>query len=325
MTNLLEIKNLSVEYRTAGVWVSAVHNLSLALQDGEVFALVGESGCGKSTTAFAMSNLLDRSSARVSGEVHYRGASVLGLKPDDMAELRGREIGMIFQNPLDSLNPVYQVGVQVQEALLLDQMSPQQAWERTLASFKEVRIPDSESRLKNYPHELSGGMRQRVMISMMICRKPRLLIADEPTTALDVTIEAQILDIIRQLKQKYGTTILLITHNFGTVAELADRVGVMYGGTLVEIGNVYDLFKHPSHPYTQMLLRALPTIRKHEGRLQVIEGTVPRFTADFQGCRFQQRCPLVQEICLKSTPQLEQVGADHQAACHMIKQKDEAV
>ena len=318
METLLDIKNLHVDYKVKEGYLSAVHDVSFNLNKGEVFALVGESGCGKSTISYSIMNLLMSGNAYVSGEVTFKGRNILNLKNDEMAEIRGKEIGMIFQNPLDSLNPVYTSGYQVQEAILLDSVDKYQAWQKALELYNDVKIPDSEKRLKSFPHELSGGMRQRVMIAMMLSRKPEILIADEPTTALDVTIEAQILEIIKKLKADYNTSIMIITHNFGVVAEVADRIGVMYAGKLVELGDVYQIFEHPTHPYTQMLLKALPRIRKHEGKLETIQGSVPKLIGDIPGCRFANRCPKAQEICRSKIPEVTPVENGHTCSCHFI-------
>ena len=233
-----------------------------------------------------------------------------------MEKIRGRHIGMIFQNPMDSLNPVYQTGPQVAEALFLDKKNRKEVWDEVLRLYRDVRMPDAEARINSYPHELSGGMRQRVMIAMMLSRKPELLIADEPTTALDVTIEAQILQIIKDLKLKFGTSVMLITHNFGLVAEIADRVGVMYAGEMVEQGSVFEIFDHPIHPYTRLLMKALPRKYKMEGRLQTIDGTVPRLTEEKPGCRFSNRCPFAKEICYRTDPEEKIVNDAHVYRCH---------
>ena len=239
-----------------------------------------------------------------------------------MEKIRGKEIGMIFQNPLDSLNPVYTVGSQVAEAIELDKVDKQEAWNRVIELFKDVKMPDAEERAKSFPHELSGGMRQRVMIAMMISRNPELLIADEPTTALDVTIEAQILAIIKDLKEQFNTAVMLITHNFGLVAEVADKIGVMYAGEMVETGDVFEIFKNPVHPYTRLLMAALPRKTKDEGRLQTIEGNVPRITEKKPGCRFANRCPYATEKCKTEDPPMTMVGEDHMVRCHEIGKEE---
>ncbi len=315
MSNLLEVKNLSVEYKMKEGYLSAVNNVSFNIQEGEVFALVGESGCGKSTTAFAINNLFFSGNEKLGGSVMFQGKDLLKLSNKEMTKIRGKEIGMIFQNPLDSLNPVYRVGNQIEEALLIDKISKKEAYDITLSTFKKVQIPDSEERMQSYPHELSGGMRQRVMISMMLARNPKLLIADEPTTALDVSIQAQILDLLKELQKEYNTAILIITHNFNTVQKIANKVGVMYGGNLVETGTVEQVFKNPKHPYTIKLMRALPTKRKNDGPLEVIEGSVPRFTSEEIGCRFVNRCHCSIDECKTRTPEMIEVEDGHFCAC----------
>ncbi len=315
MDKLLEVKNLSVDYKVKDGYLSAVEDISFDLYKGEIYALVGESGCGKSTIAYTIMNLLMAGNELIKGKVLFKDKNIISLKTDEMYKIRGKEIGMIFQNPLDSLNPVYTAGGQVQEAILLDKV--ENPWEKVIKLFNDVRIPDAEKRMKSYPHELSGGMRQRVMISMMLSRRPELLIADEPTTALDVTIEAQILEILKNLKNQYKTSIMIITHNFGVVAEVADRIGVMYAGKLVEEGNVYQIFHNAQHPYTKLLMKALPRIRKNEGKLETIPGNVPKLIGEIKGCRFANRCPNAFELCEKETPEKIEVESGHTYACHI--------
>ena len=228
---------------------------------------------------------------------------------------------MIFQNPLDSLNPVYTTGAQVNEAIRLDGINKLDGWKKVIELYRNVKMPDAEKRVHAYPHEMSGGMRQRVMISMMLSRNPSLLIADEPTTALDVTIEAQILEIIGQLKKEFGTAVMLITHNFGLVAEVADRVAIMYAGELVEQGDVFEIFREPKHPYTRLLMKALPRGTKQEGRLQTIDGTVPRLMKVQPGCRFANRCPLAKEICHNQDPAVRALSATHTYRCHFAEEE----
>ena len=240
-----------------------------------------------------------------------------------MEAIRGKDIGMIFQNPLDSLNPVYKTGKQVEEAILLDGIDRVQAWNKVLELYKDVKMPDAEVRANSFPHELSGGMRQRVMIAMMLSRNPQLLIADEPTTALDVTIEAQILEIIKDLKKTYDTAIMLITHNFGLVAEVADKIAVMYAGEVIEYGDVFEIFEKPLHPYTTLLMKALPRKTKHEGRLQTIDGNVPRILDKKPGCRFANRCPYAMEKCKDNTPPEIHVSEEHKCRCFLLEEQAE--
>ncbi len=317
---LLKLENLSVDYRVRGGYLSAVRNVSLAIGRGEIMALVGESGCGKSTVAHTVMRLLMSGNERVTGKILLDGEDISHAGERRLEALRGKRMGMIFQNPLDSLNPVYRTGSQVAEAMLLDVKDRRAVWEGVVRLYKDVRMPDAEKRALSFPHELSGGMRQRVMIAMMLSRNPELLIADEPTTALDVTIEAQILEIIKDLRDSHGASILLITHNFGLVAEVADRIGVMYAGEIVEQGDVFSVFDDPVHPYTKLLMRALPKTTKDEGRLQVIEGTVPRILGAKPGCRFANRCPIAQGICTDTDPPEREAGRGHTYRCHLTEE-----
>lgn len=314
---LLRLEHLSIHYKVEDGYLSAVKDVSLGIQRGEVFAMVGESGCGKSTVAQSIMRLSMDHNEQITGKIIFKDKDLNALSEAEMEAIRGREIGMIFQDPLDSLNPVYRVGRQVAEALMLDGMSRAQAEKRTIELFQDVQIPSPKQRIKSYPHELSGGMRQRVMIAMMLARNPSLLIADEPTTALDVTVEAQILQIMRRLRDQYGTSILVITHNFGIVAEIADRVGIMYAGELVEQGPVDQVFDHPAHPYSQVLLAALPRFSKREGRIRTIDGTVPRIVGEFTGCRFANRCPYATDKCRNSDPPIRRLNDSHFMRCHM--------
>ncbi|HWQ58742.1 MAG TPA: ABC transporter ATP-binding protein [Clostridia bacterium] len=313
---LIEIKNLSVDYKVKEGYLSAVKNADLTINKGEIFALIGESGCGKSTIAYTIMKLLFSENERVSGEILFEGRDLLKATEREMEDIRGRDIGMIFQNPLDSLNPVYRSADQVAEAIMLDGIDRKQAWNKVLELYRSVRIPDSEKRMKSFPHELSGGMRQRVMIAMMLARNPKLLIADEPTTALDVTIEAQILSIIRGLRAQFDTSILIITHNFGIVAEVADKIAVMYAGEIVELGDVFQIFSAPMHPYTRALMLALPRVRKHERRLATIPGSVPKLIGDIPGCRFANRCACAADVCASEAPPLRTAKDGHIYRCH---------
>jgi len=261
--------------------------------------------------------LLAKNGIITSGSINFKGKDVLNLSNKEMFNFRGKDIGMIFQNPLDSLNPVMIVGEQVSESLLLDKITKEEAWKKVIELFEDVKIPDAKQRAESYPFELSGGMRQRVMISMMISRKPELLIVDEPTTALDVTIQAQILKIIKRLRDDFNLSVLLITHNFGVVAEIADKVAVMYAGNLVEVGDVYEIFERPLHPYTRLLMKALPTISKEQGRLVTIPGMVPNLINPPEGCRFENRCPRKTSICKRINPKLKKYQKGHYYACHL--------
>jgi oligopeptide/dipeptide ABC transporter ATP-binding protein len=319
MSALLDVKNLSIDFTTSNGTVKAIDNINFKIKEKEIFALVGESGSGKSTIAFSLMRLLASNGKVTSGSIDFKGKDVLKMTKKEMFDFRGKEIGMIFQNPLDSLNPVMTVGKQVLESIMLDGISKEDAWKEVINIFEDVRIPDAKERIKSYPFELSGGMRQRAMISMMISRKPLLLIADEPTTALDVTIQAQILKIIKKLKNEFNTSVLLITHDFGVVAETADKVGVMYAGNLVEMGSLSDIFKETLHPYTKLLMKALPTISKKEGRLTTIPGMVPNLIDPPTGCRFENRCPYAMKICANTIPILKEYSDEHYCACHLLE------
>lgn len=317
MEELLRLENLSVDYRVRDGYLSAVRNVNLTVNTGEILAIVGESGCGKSTIAHSIMRLLPDHNEHISGKIVFKGRDLTGLTDREMVGIRGKEIGMIFQNPMDSLNPVYRTGFQVYEALMLDMKDSRAAWDRVVELYRIVRMPDAEKWIESYPHELSGGMRQRVMIAMMLARNPQFLIADEPTTALDVTIEAQIMDVLSSLKDQLDTSVLLITHNFGTVAEVADRIAVMYAGQVVEQGSVYEIFDNPLHPYTYLLMQALPRRTKREGRLQTIEGTVPRLTEIKEGCRFANRCSFAKDVCFRTDPPEVRVSGEHSYCCHL--------
>lgn len=316
--SLLSLEHLSIDYKVKGGYLSAVNDVSLDICQGEIFAVVGESGCGKSTVAHSIMRLLSGGNAKISGKILFDGRELMSCSEKEMESVRGREIGMIFQNPLDSLNPVYTAGHQVSEAIMLDKVEKQEAMRQVIKLFQDVKMPDAEDRAASFPHELSGGMRQRVMIAMMLSRNPKLLIADEPTTALDVTIEAQILEIIKELKTKHNTAILMITHNFGLVAEAADKIAVMYAGEVVESGDVFEIFESPMHPYTKLLMKALPRRTKREGRLETIDGSVPRILDKKPGCRFANRCPYAEERCRERTPEETMVSETHRCRCFLV-------
>ena len=320
---LLRLEHLSIDYKVKGGYLSAVNDVNLSVNRGEILAVVGESGCGKSTIAHSIMNLLPGGNEEVEGKILFKGEDLRTYSRKQMEAIRGKDIGMIFQNPLDSLNPVYKTGKQVEEAILLDGIDRLQAWNKVLELYKDVKMPDAEVRANSFPHELSGGMRQRVMIAMMLSRNPELLIADEPTTALDVTIEAQILEIIKDLKKTYDTAIMLITHNFGLVAEVADKIAVMYAGEVIEYGDVFEIFEKPLHPYTTLLMKALPRKTKHEGRLQTIDGNVPRILDKKPGCRFANRCPYAMEKCKDNTPPEIFVSAEHKCRCFLLEEQAE--
>ena len=320
MPHLLEVKNLQTHFPTRAGLVRAVDGVSFHVDEGELLGLVGESGCGKSITALSVMRLIAPPGKIAGGEVWFGGESLLNASEERMREIRGDDIAMIFQDPMTSLNPVYTVGEQIAEALRLHRnMSRSQAREATIAAMQEVAIPDPARRVNDYPHQLSGGMRQRVMIAMALACDPKLLIADEPTTALDVTIQAQILELIDEARRTRNLAVLLITHDLGVVAEVADRVAVMYTGRIVEESPVGELFARPKHPYTEGLLRSVPKLTEAEvkkvERLQTIEGTVPKPTNLPPGCHFAPRCPHRMPRCTEGEIPLYALEGGVQVRC----------
>jgi peptide/nickel transport system ATP-binding protein len=319
---LLEIENLKTQFFTRDGVVRAVDGVSYSVKPGETLAVVGESGCGKSVTALSVLRLIPSPPGRiVAGSIRFQGRDLLQVDEAEMRRIRGNEISMIFQEPMTSLNPVLTIGHQIGETLRLHQgMDARQAHERAIEMLRVVHIPEAARRVNEYPHQLSGGMRQRVMIAMALSCNPKLLIADEPTTALDVTIQAQILDLMRELKAKLGAAIVLITHDLGVVAEMAQRVVVMYAGRKVEEASVADLFRRPLHPYTAGLLASVPrlgstvTSGKRE-RLVEITGLVPSLREEIVGCAFAARCPFATDRCRRDTPLLEETSPGRFVAC----------
>ena len=317
---LLEIQGLKTHFATDDGWLHAVDGVDLALHAGETVCVVGESGCGKSVTARTVMKLIDMPPGRiVAGRILWKGRDLVPLAPREMQAIRAREIAMIFQEPMTSLNPVFTVGDQIGESLRLHEgLSRREARDRAIELLRLVRIPTPDKRVRDYPHQFSGGMRQRVMIAMALACKPQLLIADEPTTALDVTIQAQILELLAELKAEMGMAILLITHAMGVMAEVAQRVVVMYAGQVVEEAPVAELFARPRHPYTRGLIRSIPrlgasTVQKT--RLEAIPGTVPKLIEPGPGCRFASRCRHAQAACLSATPVLREATPGHRVAC----------
>ena len=319
---LLEIENLSTFFHTEDNIVKSVRNVDLAIHKGETLALVGESGCGKSVTALSVMRLIPTPPGRFeSGRVLFKGQNLLQTSKAEMQNIRGNEISMIFQEPMTSLNPIFTIGDQIMEAIRLHQdKTESQARELALQVLRQVAIPSPESRIDQYPHELSGGMKQRVMIAMAIVCRPALLIADEPTTALDVTIQAQILELLDQLRKETQMAILLITHNLGIVAQYADRVAVMYSGKVVESAPVEELFSSPVHPYTRGLLNSLPK-DSPSTKLETIPGSVPHPAYLPEGCAFHPRCAEKLDKCMKMIPSLESIdsGNPHQTACWLYE------
>jgi oligopeptide/dipeptide ABC transporter ATP-binding protein len=321
---LLEIKSLSVEFPAAPKPLAAVRDVGFGLARGEVLGLVGESGSGKSVTSLAIMRLLPEQ-AMIAGEIRFAAngsapVNLLSLTADQMRSLRGSGISMIFQEPMTALNPVMRVGEQVAEAVRAHANVPKEdAWNRAVRALREVAIPNPELRANDYPHQLSGGMRQRVMIAMAIVNHPQLLIADEPTTALDVTIQAQILVLLADLREKFGLTMLFISHDLAVVSKVADRVAVMYAGNLVEIGPRDEIFRNPAHPYTRGLLEAVPTLKTdRQYPLQTIDGTVPPLPELPHGCPFEPRCDVRVPECARALPPLVEIDPGHWARCPIV-------
>ena len=314
---LLEVRDLKVEFkRDRKSWITAVRGVSFSIHAGEIVGLVGESGCGKSVTSLAVMRLLSKDTSRTSGSVVMDGRSILELSDREMRDARGNDFSMIFQEPMSSLNPIMRVGDQLAEALRLhNDLSREEVHARSVEALRLVGIPEPEVTLRNYPHELSGGMCQRVMIAMAMSCEPKLLIADEPTTALDVTIQAQILALMERIRAERNTGILLITHDLGVVAETCSRVIVMYAGGIVEEAPVEELFEHPRHPYTKGLIASVPRLGRRVHRLPSIPGSVPDLAAMPAGCRFAPRCPMARPACEAKVPALVQVGEGHRCAC----------
>jgi len=322
---LLEIKRLSVQFFTHQGVVRALEEVDLTIQSGEILGLVGETGCGKSVMARTILRLIPQPPGKISsGEILFDGEDILTLHPRRLREIRGNKISMIFQEPMSSLNPVYTVGNQMGEVITLHQkVDRKRAREISVGMLQQVHMPDPEKVLSRYPHELSGGMRQRVMIAMELSCRPDLLIADEPTTALDVTVQAQVLTILVDLVKRLGTSVLFISHDLGVIAQLCDRVSVMYAGTIVETAHVAELFAEPLHPYTQGLLQAIPSLDEERELLQVIPGVVPRLVDPPGGCRFHPRCGKRFDPCDRVVPKLVEIGAGHQVACHLYEAREE--
>ena len=323
MSDLLALEHVDVGFATEDGRVSAVSDVSLSVSEGEIFGLVGESGCGKTTLAMALMGLLP-ATAHVAGSVRFQGLDLLGLPPEELRKLRGDRISMIFQDPMTSLDPTFPVGEQVAETITAHRdVKDARARERALELLGEVGIPEPERRFGDAPHRLSGGMRQRIVIATALANEPALVLADEPTTALDVTIQAQMLDLLRDLRTRLQTTIVLITHDLGVVAQICDRVGAMYAGQLVEVAPVGEIFRSPRHPYTQALLAALPTQQQVPGSLRVIPGRVPNLADPPPGCRFSTRCPYVMDVC-STVPPLAHETDEHLLACWLSEATKQA-
>ncbi len=316
MTAVLDVQDLHMGFPVARGTARAVDGVSLTLARGRVLGLVGESGCGKSMTALCLLRLVPSPGRITGGRILFEGRDLLVLSEREMRAVRGAGLAMIFQEPMTALNPVLTVGSQIAEAIRIHRpVTHKEAWDRAVALLDEVGIPEPEARATDYPHQLSGGMRQRVMIAMAISCEPQVLVADEPTTALDVTIQADILALLRDLRERHGMALLLITHDLGVVAEQADEVAIMYAGRIVEQAPVTEIFAHPRHPYTQALLRSMPRLGHHVDRLAQIPGTVPDLAKLPSGCAFRDRCPIAIDACGAAVPPLEQKAPGHRAAC----------
>jgi oligopeptide/dipeptide ABC transporter ATP-binding protein len=324
---LLEVRNLTTGFLTEKGLVKATDRISLTIEKGKTLCLVGESGSGKSVTSMSIMRLIDYANGVIlEGSINFKGEDLAKKKQEELRSIRGNKISMIFQDPMSALNPVFTVGEQIAESLRLHQnKSKSEAWKEAIELLRMVGIPSPEIRAKQYPNQLSGGMCQRVVIAIALAAKPELLIADEPTTALDVTVQAQILDLLQDLKEKLGTSILLITHDMGVAAEMADHIAVMYAGAIVEQGTVEEIFSNPSHPYTVGLLQSIPGFEgERGGELYTIKGTIPALGNLPQGCRFNPRCPHVMDKCRQVEPGDIQVGNEHYAKCWLFEENGKA-
>ncbi|MDR0267874.1 ABC transporter ATP-binding protein [Paenibacillus sp.] len=323
--NLVEFRNLQTHFHTSTGVVKAVDDVSFTIREGETLCVVGESGCGKSVTAMSLMRLVESPPGRIAGgEIMFEGKDILKLNNNDMRRIRGNDISIIFQEPMSSLNPVLTIGEQITEPIILHLMlDRKEAKKRALELINLVGIPRAEDIFHSYPHELSGGMRQRIMIAIALSCDPKLLIADEPTTALDVTIQAQILDLMRDIKKKLNTSIMLITHDLGVVAEMADFVVVMYAGKVIEEASVLELFKNPQHPYTMGLLKAKPVINQTSERLYTIPGQVPNPIELGENCHFHDRCEFCMDICKMQEPPLREHETGHKTACWLFEKEGE--
>src|SRR6056297_247043 len=310
---ILEVKNLKTYFHTYKGVVKAVDSVSFDLEQGEILGIVGESGGGKSVTGFSLIRLIDEPGLIEGGEILFKGTDLLKKPESFMTTIRGKEISMIFQDPMTSLNPVYTIGKQLEEVLIIHtSLTREERLKRCVELLKNVGIPNAEERLNNYPHQFSGGMRQRVIIAIALASNPDLIIADEPTTALDVTIQAQILKLMKQLSEKTGSALILITHDLAVISELTDRVNIMYCGKIVETGYTQDIIHHPAHPYTEGLLSSIPDIDADRSRLNTIPGIVPNMFELPDGCKYAERCPRRQNICWEKEPEKTELGDRHE-------------
>jgi oligopeptide/dipeptide ABC transporter ATP-binding protein len=319
LSNVLEVRNLQTHFFTDHGVVKAVDSVSFSVEKGKTLGLVGESGCGKSVTAMSITGLVSHPGRIVGGEILLNGRDLLTLEAREMRRVRGAQISMIFQEPMTALNPVLEVGFQIAESVLAhEKISKAEAWTRAVEAMRAVAIPDAEKRARDYPHQLSGGMRQRIMIAMALVCNPALVIADEPTTALDVTIQAQILELLDTLRKKYNLSVILISHDLGVIAEVAERVAVMYAGKIIEIGPAMDVFHNPRHPYTQGLLRSIPRLgssKAKKDRLEVVEGIVPNLLNLPAGCSFAPRCSKKTGQCTQADIELQLISERQEVRC----------
>jgi len=326
MDNILSIKDLKVDLISTRGIVHAIRGISLDLKPGEIHGFVGESGCGKTMTAKSILRLHDEKKTIYSGEIRYNDSDILKLDKNKLQQFRGREISIIFQDPSVSLNPLLTVGEQISEMLTFHLgLNKKQAFKRSIELLNNVGIHPAESRYRQYPFQLSGGMLQRIMIAIAISCNPNILIADEPTTALDVTIQAQMLELLKKLQAETGMTIFFVTHNFSVVAEICQRVSVMYAGKIVETGNVREIFQTPCHPYTKLLLDSIPKSGCHGNRLVTIPGSPPQLFERIKGCPFAARCPYATERCLIEEPEMAQCGEMHSVSCHNVESTGKAI
>lgn len=321
---VLDVKNLQTWFYTEEGIVRAVNDISLQIKENEMVGLVGESGCGKSVTSLSIMGLLPIPPGKiVNGEIFFKGKDLLNINEKEMRKIRGNDITMIFQEPMTALNPVSKVGTQIAEVLEFhSKLNKKERWKKSVEMMELVGIPEPGKRAEAFPHELSGGMRQRILIAMALIQNPALLIADEPTTALDVTIQAQILDLIKKLNERFHSAVLLITHDLAVIAENVDKVIVMYAGKIVETANVADLFENPVHPYTQGLLKSIPILGEPDKKLTPIKGNVPNLIDLPSGCSFQNRCPKAFDRCITEDPKIIQYKKDHFVSCHLYNTED---
>jgi peptide/nickel transport system ATP-binding protein/oligopeptide transport system ATP-binding protein len=322
MSALLEVRDLYLEFKTSRGRLKALNGITFDVQAGEIFGLVGETGCGKTVTGLSILRLLSRSATITAGQVIFEGTNLLDLSRSEIESMRGSRIAMIFQDPSTSLNPVFSIGSQIERVIRQHlHLGGREARQKALSVLEAVGMPDVQRILESYPHQLSGGMQQRVMIAMALSCNPHLLIADEPTTALDVTIQAQILRLLRDLQAKFGISIILITHNLGVIAQTCDRLAVLYGGRVAESGSILDIFTHPQHPYTKGLMNAIPHVGVRGKKMSTIPGTVPSNPGAMMGCCFAPRCEFAMVRCSTETPPLFSVSDRHACACFLVEPK----